>query len=270
MEVRRQRLGVAQDQARGLKRSAPSRPRLKRGQSGPVRLQRFLAEAGVGSRRTCEEWIRAGRVAVNGQVVRLMGSKVDPIKDQVRFDGQPVGLQRKIYLALHKPSGCLCTLRDPEGRPTVSDLVPEAWRGLYPVGRLDWDSEGLLFLTNDGQFALRLTHPRFGCKKIYQVVVAGPVDPRMLQTLVRGVFEGGQRLRAQRARVVASRGDHVVVEVELTEGKNREVRRMFATLGVPVRKLKRIQIGSVKLGTLRRGRWRTLTDQEIDSLLQTL
>jgi pseudouridine synthase len=232
-----------------------------------VRLQKFLADAGVASRRSGERLIVEGRVAVNGQTVRQLGAKVDPAHDQVTLDGAPLRARRKLYLALHKPRRVICTRSDPQGRRTVFDLLPREWGNVYPVGRLDWDSEGLLLLTNDGEFCLRVTHPRYGVRKLYRVSIAGRVPAEALRQMETGVHDQGERLRAERARVVDSGPDWTLLELTLTEGRNREVRRMLERLGLEVRQLKRIQIGKIKLGELPAGRWRTLTDAEIKSLI---
>jgi len=235
-----------------------------------VRLQKFLAEAGVASRRASEEIIQSGRVAVNGQPVRLLGSKVDPVHDQVTLDGKPVRVRRKLYVALHKPAGCVCTRKDEAGRPTVYDLLPREWRNLYSVGRLDYGTEGLLFLTNDGEFALRLTHPRYGVRKRYVAMVDGRIEEPMLKLFTAGVWHQGERLKVERARLVAASQTRSVVELELAEGKNREVRRLFESQGRYVTHLVRTQIGKIKLGELPAGKWRTLTEPEIKTLLTPL
>jgi 23S rRNA pseudouridine2605 synthase len=232
-----------------------------------IRLQKFLAEAGVASRRAAEQLIRAGRVTVNGESVRTLGTKVDPARDQIRVDAKPVRAQRKLYLALHKPRGCVCSRADEHGRPTIYELLPKEWRTVYSAGRLDFASEGLLFLTNDGEFALRLTHPRYGVRKTYLATVDGRVDDEMLRRFERGVWREGEKLRAQRARLLATGKAQSVVELELAEGKNREVRRLFESQGLSVRRLVRTQIGTIKLGELKPGRWRTLTQTEIKTLL---
>jgi pseudouridine synthase len=235
--------------------------------SPAVRLQKFLAEAGLASRRAAEQIILAGRVYVNGQPVRLLGTKVDPIHDEVTVDGKPVRARRKLYIALHKPVGCVCSHKDELGRPTVYDLLPKEWQRLHSVGRLDFNTEGLIFLTNDGQFALRLTHPRYGVRKKYTVTVEGRVDGVMLERFLRGVWHAGEKLRAQAARIVSASRSHSVVELELGEGKNREVRRLFESQGLIVKRLQRMQIGKIKLGELKPGRWRALTETEIKTLL---
>jgi 23S rRNA pseudouridine2605 synthase len=232
-----------------------------------VRLQKFLSEAGVASRRAGEQIILAGRVAVNGEIVRQLGSKIDPRHDHVAVDGRPVRIRRKLYVALHKPRGCVCSRKDEFNRPTVYELLPKEWTGVYSVGRLDYDTEGLLFLTNDGEFALRLTHPRYEVRKKYVVTVEGRVVEEMIAGFTRGVFHRGEKLKAEKARLISSNLSRSMVELELTEGKNREVRRLFESQNVTVKRLQRTQIGKIKLGELKPGRWRTLTEPEINSLL---
>jgi 23S rRNA pseudouridine2605 synthase len=233
-------------------------------------LQKFLAEAGVASRRASEQLILAGRVAVNGSVVRKLGTRIDPARDRVELDGHPLKARRKLYIALHKPRGFLCTRKDPYERRTVSELLPKEWSHLASVGRLDGDSEGLLFLTNDGDFALRLTHPRYGVRKVYRVTVRGRVEPAALQKVLAGVEETGELLKADKARLISANNSQSVVELELSEGRNREVRRILAALGFEVSRLLRVQIGRIKLGELPPGKWRTLTEPEIKSLLAPL
>jgi 23S rRNA pseudouridine2605 synthase len=235
-----------------------------------VRLQKFLAEAGVASRRASEEIILAGRVCVNGAVVRQLGTKVDAARDAVTVDGKPVRGRRRLYVALHKPVGCVCSRKDEHGRQTVFDLLPPEWRNLYPVGRLDYGTEGLLFLTNDGEFALRLTHPRYGVRKRYLVTVEGRADGSMLEQFTRGIWHGGERLKAERAWLLSASNSRSVVDLELAEGRNREVRRLFESQDRTVQRLVRTQIGRIKLGELRPGKWRTLTEPEIKSLLTPL
>jgi 23S rRNA pseudouridine2605 synthase len=232
-----------------------------------VRLQKFLAEAGVASRRASEEIITAGRVTLNGKVVQELGTKVDPEHDRVQVDGRPIRVKRKVYLALNKPRGLVCSRNDEQGRPTIFDLLPKEWSHLHSVGRLDFNSEGLIFLTNDGDFSLHLTHPRYGVRKRYVAMVDGSVDAEMLRLFMRGVVYEGEKFKAEKARLVAGGQSKSVVELELAEGKYREVRRLFESQGRTVKKLQRIQIGKIKLGELPPGKWRTLTDGEIKSLL---
>jgi pseudouridine synthase len=232
-----------------------------------VRLQKFLADAGVASRRASEALVVEGRVRVNGRLVQLLGTKVDPAKDEVTVDGKPARPKRKLYVALNKPRRCVCSRKDEHDRDTVYELLPKEWGNLFTVGRLDYDSEGLIFLTNDGEFSLHLTHPRYAISKKYLVEVDGAVEQEGIDRLRHGVLDGGERLRARAVRVHHSGRTGSLVEVDLTEGRNREVRRMFGVLGLTVKRLQRIQIGRIKLGELRPGRWRTLTDSEIKTLL---
>jgi 23S rRNA pseudouridine2605 synthase len=234
-----------------------------------IRLQKYLADAGVASRRASEEIILAGRVAVNGQVARVLGTRIDPERDRVTVDGAPVKTKRKLYVALNKPSGYLCSRDDPGHRRVVGDLLPKEWRRLYSVGRLDYESEGLLFLTNDGEFCLRLTHPRYGVRKKYLATVEGRVEPRTLTQLMRGVVHEGDQLKAAKARLLSANNSRTVVEVEMAEGKYHEVRRLFEAEGLTVTRLCRTQIGPIKLGDLPVGKWRTLTRPEIRTLLST-
>jgi 23S rRNA pseudouridine2605 synthase len=231
------------------------------------RLQKFLAEAGVASRRAGEQIIQAGRVCVNGHSVTELGAKVDPLHDHVTVDGQPVRVKRKIYLALNKPRGLVCSRKDEQSRPTIYDLLPREWSHLHSVGRLDFNSEGLLFLTNDGEFSLRLTHPRYGVQKTYIATVEGRVEREILRRCTEGLTYEGERFKAEKARLISGTASHSVVELVLAEGKYREVRRLFEAQGRTVKRLQRIQVGRIKLGQLRPGRWRTLTPAEIKSLL---
>jgi len=233
----------------------------------PVRLQKFLAEGGVASRRASEEIILAGRVSVNGHPVQMLGTKVDPAHDRVTVDGQPVRPKPRLYFALHKPRGCVCSHKDELGRSTIYDLLPKEWENVNSVGRLDFASEGLIFLTNDGEFALRLTHPRYGVRKRYVATVEGRADAAMIERFTRGVWHEGELLKAERVWLVSAGKTQSVVELELAEGKNREVRRLFESEGLTVRRLVRTQIGKIKLGELKPGRWRTLTQTEIKTLL---
>lgn len=234
-----------------------------------VRLQKFLADAGVASRRAAERLIIGGHITINGKTVTELGTKVDPVTAIVAMDGAPVRQRRKIYVAMNKPRGFICTRHDPEDRNVVGDLLPREWAEmLHPVGRLDCHSEGLLFLTNDGEFTLKLTHPRYGVHKRYRATIVGRVEPQRLREFITGLRHDGELLKAERAELISSNNSHSIVELELGEGKNREVRRMFEAIGFEVERLQRTQIGPIKLGLLPLGKYRVLTDVEIKRLLQ--
>ena len=232
-----------------------------------VRLQKFLADAGVASRRAGEQMILAGRVAVNGEAVAQLGARVDPVHDEVAVDGKPVRARRKLYVALNKPPGLVCSRKDEFERSTIYGLLPREWSHLHSVGRLDYKSEGLIFLTNDGEFSLRLTHPRYGVRKKYVATVEGRVAAEMLGRFTQGVWYQGEQLKAEKARLVSASQAQSVVELELAQGKYREVRRLFESQRLTVKRLQRVQIGKIKLGELRLGKWRTLTEPEIKSLM---
>lgn len=236
-----------------------------RGRAEPERLQKVLARAGLGSRRSCEELIREGRVTVNGRVATL-GDRADPARDRVEVDGGRVPLDPELrYFALHKPPGVVTTARDPQGRPTVSDYYPRGPR-VFPVGRLDRDTEGLLLLTNDGELANRLTHPRFGVEKEYLAEVEGTPSDSLLHRLVRGVrLEEGTARAVSVRRVARSRG-RSAVRIVMTEGRKREVRRMLAEVGLPVTRLVRTRIGPIRLAGLRPGEVRALEPSEVAEL----
>jgi 23S rRNA pseudouridine2605 synthase len=235
-----------------------------------VRLQKFLADAGIASRRAGEKLILEGLVSVNGTTVTQLGTKVDPQRDRVVVDGRPIKAKQKLYVAINKPPGYICSRNDPGQRRAVQDLLPKEWGTiLHSVGRLDFKSEGLIFYTNDGEFSLRLTHPRYGVLKKYMVTVKGEVTPEHIQTLQKGVYETDEVLRAEHGRILKSNKSHSLVELTLAEGKNREVRRMFEILGFEVERLQRVQIGPIKLGQLPKGKWRTLTEPEIKSLMNS-
>lgn len=222
----------------------------------------------MASRRASERLIVNGLVEVNGKVVKELGTKVDPDHDGVKVEGQPLRVRRKIYCALNKPRGFLTTRSDELGRRIITHLLPPEWAHLHPVGRLDRESEGLIFLTNDGDFTLRLTHPRFGVRKCYRAIVEGRVESDMLRRFIAGIEHEGETLKVERARLVDANNSHSIVELELAEGKNREVRRLFESQNLIVARLQRTQIGPIRLGELPEGRWRALTDTEVKSLLK--
>ncbi len=235
-----------------------------------VRLQKFLAEAGIASRRASEQIILAGRVTVNGKEARELGTKVDPLHDRVAVDGRAVHRKKKLYIALHKPRGYVCTRQETEARDLIGELLPKEWSDLFSVGRLDCQSEGLIFLTNDGDFCLKLTHPRYGIRKTYVAMVDGKVEREMLKKFTDGIEDAGEKLQALRTRLISANNTTSIVELELAEGRNREVRRLFESQNLVVRRLQRVKIGPIKLGELPAGKWRTLTETEIKSLLSKL
>jgi 23S rRNA pseudouridine2605 synthase len=229
------------------------------------RLNKFLAHAGVGSRRHCDDLILHGRVSVDGRVVRALGTKVGP-GQQVAVDGRPLQHEPPVHWLVHKPRGYLCTNHDPAGRPRAVDLVPHVPQRVYTVGRLDEDSEGLLLLTNDGDLAYRLMHPRFGVDKTYLVQVAGKPGREDLEQLLKGVWLSDGHVRARRVKRLKAQGESTWLEVVLSEGKNREVRRMLARLGHKVLRLRRTAIGPVRLDRLPRGKARRLRGEELARL----
>jgi 23S rRNA pseudouridine2605 synthase len=230
------------------------------------RLQRLLARAGYGSRRSSEELIVQGRVTLNGTVATL-GDRADPVEDEVRVDGLEVNLDPNVkYFAFHKPAGVVTTMRDPQGRPDIRAFVPEDGPRIFPVGRLDRDTEGLLLLTNDGDLANALTHPRFGVEKEYLAEVEGVPTPKHVGQLRRGVELEDGHARAKSARAAGRSGDRGAVRLVMTEGRKREVRRLLAAVGLPVTRLVRLRVGAVRLGGLPPGELRELTHDEVIAL----
>ncbi len=233
--------------------------------AGTQRLQRLLASAGFGSRRQCEELIETGRVHVDDVVVTKLGTTVDPQINKVRVDGVLLKKQKLVYYAVNKPVGVVTTNRDPQGRPRVVDLVPPDER-VFPVGRLDRNSEGLILLTNDGELAQRLTHPKFGVRKIYRVTVAGKVDGETMKQMRKGIYIAEGFVRVEGAKLLKSRSRSTEMEIVLREGKNREIRRILARLGHKVQQLRRIAVGPLRLGDVPPGAYRVLRREEIKKL----
>jgi 23S rRNA pseudouridine2605 synthase len=230
------------------------------------RLQKVMAAAGIGSRRHCEELILAGRVEVDRQVVRKLGTRVDREQQEIRVDGEPLKSTRLSYYLVNKPVGVVSTNFDPSGRPRVIDLLPPTKERLFTVGRLDLSSEGLMLVTNDGELANRLTHPRYGVEKTYHALVAGRPEPEVFESLRRGV-----RLAEGVARVVSVKVKNEIkqstlLEIVLAEGRNREIRRILAKVGHKVLRLKRVAVGSLRLKDLAPGEWRPLGRDEVESL----
>jgi 23S rRNA pseudouridine2605 synthase len=231
-----------------------------------LRLNKYLAHAGVGSRRHCDELIAAGRVSVDGTVVTTPGLRIDPLVHQVTVDDQPVRPERLVYWLVYKPRGVLCTNYDPDGRPRAIDLLPHVPQRVYTVGRLDQASEGLLLMTNDGDLAMALMHPRYGIAKTYLVQVAGRPSQEQLHRLTEGIWLSDGKVRARSVRTLRHQGESTWLRMVLCEGKNREIRRMLARLGHKVMRLKRIAIGPIRLGRLRPGKSRPLTQRELTTL----
>lgn len=231
-----------------------------------VRLQRFLADAGVASRRHAEELILEGRVLVNGAVVTELPAFVDPENDTVIANGTRVRPEQHAYFIVHKPKGVVTTNRDPAGRMRAIDLLPEMKARLFPVGRLDAESTGLLLMTNDGELAQRLTHPRFGVPKTYRVEVRGQAPADLTEQMKKGVYLSEGRASADNVTVVHTSRQQSVLLVRLHEGRNRQVRRMLARLGFPVRSLKRVQFGPLSLHGLPLGAARQLSPKEVEAL----
>jgi pseudouridine synthase len=230
------------------------------------RLQRLLARAGYGSRRACEELIVEGRVTLNG-IVATLGDRADPLEDRVQVDGLEVNLDPNVkYFALHKPAGVVTTMRDPQGRRDIRGYLPEDGPRVFPVGRLDRDTEGLLLLTNDGDLANALMHPRFRVEKEYLAEVEGVPTPKHVGQLRRGVELEDGHARAKAARVAGRSGDRGAVRLVMTEGRKREVRRLLAAVGLPVTRLVRVRVGAVRLGSLPPGERRELTHDEVVAL----
>ena len=232
-----------------------------------IRLQKYLSEAGVASRRAAERMIADGQVMVDGEVVDTPGVKVEPGKSVVIVNGTEVRPRKRVYLALNKPRGVITTKDDPQGRPTVMELIPDQWADAYPVGRLDLDSEGLLLLTNDGIFCDHVSHPRNRVIKTYHVRVRGKVPEDIVKDLIKGVKDRGDYLKIKGGEIVTTSNRYSHLVVELQEGKNREIRRLFSAFDLKVVRLMRTEIGRVRLGELKPGKWRTLTEAEIKSLL---
>lgn len=232
-----------------------------------VRLNKFLSQTGTASRREADKMIAEGRVKVNGKAIQVLGFKIDDVKDRVEVDGKRVKKDENlIYLMLNKPSGYLVTLKDPFSRPTIKDLLPNLKKKVFPVGRLDYDSEGLILFTNDGEMAYRLTHPRFKIKKTYLVKVTGSPDPANLSRLERGIFLDGRKTAPAKVLRLSDSPKRTLLRIEITEGRKREVKRMCEAVGHRVLQLKRIGFAGLTLGKLAKGNYRFLRQREIDNL----
>ena len=254
---------AAKRPARGRKKSSPQQ---RTNDQPGERLQKVLAAAGIASRRECEELILEGRVEVDGEVVTELGTRVEPAQQTVRVDGEALPKPKLAYYAVHKPTGVVSTSSDPSGRQRVIDLLPPSLGRLYNVGRLDLASEGLILVTNDGELANRLTHPRHGVEKTYHVQVAGQPDPDVLAQLRKGVYFAEGKAKVVRAKIKSRRKQSTVIEIVLAEGRNREIRRMLAKVGHKVQKLIRVAVGPVRLADMPPGAYRKLNQQEVKAL----
>ena len=255
---------TAAPKKRATKKSSTKKSSAKK-DDGKQRLQRVMASAGVASRRECEIIIQEGRVEVDGQIIVQLGYKVDPVKQDIYVDAQKLRIEEHQYFMLNKPPGIVSTANDPSGRLRVIDLI-ETKNRVYNVGRLDQSSEGLILVTNDGDLANRLTHPRYGIEKKYHVQVDGQPKPGDLRQLKEGIYISEGRVRASNIRFMKKAGTNSWLEIILDEGRNREIRRMLAAIGHKVRILKRVSIGPLKLGELPKGAHRQLTPQELRAL----
>ena len=273
----RRRSGAVPDK-KVVRRAKPPAPRRARKQpagrstdkeAGKQRIQKVLAGFGLASRRAVEEMVAEGRISVNGKKIGRLPCFVDPETDEVRLDGQTlrIGLDRqKVYYLLNKPRGVVCTQQDPSGRPRAVDLVPQPAGRVYCVGRLDMESTGLIILTNDGSLTEYLTHPRYGVMKSYVVEVDGRVTGEQIETLRKGVYIDGKRTRPMRIKILRRRMKTTSLEIGLTEGRNREIRRMLARLGNKVTRLKRTAIGPLTDRGVKIGGYRTLAAREVARL----
>lgn len=235
------------------------------------RLHKFMAHCGIASRRQAEDFIKAGRVSVNDEIITELGVKIDPEHDIVAVDGQILKPEKKVCYLLHKPRGYATTVDDDLGRKTVLDLLPEVKERIYPAGRLDFDSEGLIVLTNDGDAAYFLTHPSCGVRKVYEATVEGEVDDSTIATLLeKGVYLGAIRIKPIMAKIVKRQNDSTIVRVIVAEGVNREVRRLFAALGHEVKRLVRLEVGPFRIDGIGRGQYRLATPQEIAALHESM
>jgi 23S rRNA pseudouridine2605 synthase len=249
----------------GPRQGRRDKPQGPRDESGPLRLQLFLARAGVASRRKCEEIIASGRVQVNGEVVQRQGVKVDPETDEVRLDGKPIRQARNyVYFALNKPPGYLTTNKDPEGRPLAIELIREAYSGrIFSVGRLDFLSSGLIFFTNDGRFGDRVAHPSSQIEKEYLVETKRPIPEELLQQWRKGIDIEGERYHLKSYAFKGPRRVQLVLE----EGKNREIRNVLHAHNIPTKRVHRVRIGRITLGDLGPGAFRKLNKAEVEGLL---
>ncbi len=241
-------------------------PKAKQDTSVGIRLNKYLAQAGITSRRNADFMIARGKVRVNGKTVRELGTLVQP-GDKIDVSGTPIAVRAEpTYVVMHKPVGVMTTMRDPEGRRTIVELLPERIPRVVPVGRLDYDTAGVLLLTNDGELANRLMHPRYGVDKTYRATIGGRLSPDDVKKLHSGVIVDEYKAGGAKVRVVSVRAGYSVVDITIHEGRNRQVRKMFEALGHPVQTLVRLRFGPVSLGDLGVGRTRPATPKELAAL----
>ncbi len=233
-----------------------------------MRLNKFLASAGIASRRKCDQLIADGLISVNGKIVNELGSVINEKKDKVFFEGRQIFLPSSfVYIKLNKPKGYACSAHDEKGRKTIYQLVPSRER-LFSIGRLDYDTEGLLILTNDGDFANKVAHPKYSIDKEYHVTIEGAIKESELAVLRKGVVIDGERMPSAKVEFLSSDDKYTKLSVVINEGLNRQIRRMFEAIGKNIKLLKRVRIGRVRLGGVKRGSWRDLTTEELDSLVR--
>lgn len=230
------------------------------------RLQKILAKAGIASRRKAEELIRAGRVAVDGRIVTELGTRIDPQKSTITFDGKPLVREKFVYILLNKPAGYVTTLSDPQGRPIVTDLLHGVPQRVFPVGRLDYETEGALILTNDGTLGQYIQHPRYEVNKTYLATVSGTPSDRKIRQLETGVVVDGYKTWPATVRILEQKQAETILELTIHEGKKRQVRKMLAAIGHPVRNLTRTAYGSLRLGHLPSGKYRFLTENDLKKI----
>ncbi len=236
-----------------------------------VRIQKLMSQSGIASRRKCEEFIKAGRVTVNGKKVTELGSKANPESDQIELDGQPIIIQsKKIYLILNKPIGYLTTISDPQNRPNIITLLEGLEQRVFPVGRLDFKSEGLLILTNDGDLSQRLTHPKHKIEKEYLIWCQGKVNKKDEQKLAHGIKLDGKLTLPAQVKIIDRHLNETLISLTIKEGRKRQIRRMMEIISHPVKRLVRVRIGPIKLGRLKPGHWRHLKPNEVSALLKKL
>lgn len=239
--------------------------------SQPIRLQKYLAQCGIASRRKAETYIAEGRVSVDGRIVDTQGAKIDPERQRILFDGKPVILEKKkMYILLNKPKGYVTTLADPQGRPIVTDLLDDIDDRLFPVGRLDLDTQGALLLTNDGELAQKMQHPSFEVNKTYEALVAGKPKRKDLVSLEKGIVLEGKMTSPAQLAVIKNFSGSTLLRITIHEGRKRQVRKMFAAIGHPVNRLKRIAYGSLYLENLPEGSYRRLNKQDLKKIFKNI